>query len=121
MVFSPADQPPLGGDVTGTGYLYCAAAFVKPFFMDVHAASTPDCMCSHADSLAVRISSNFACARSRSARIALTCVSYPARMSALICSPLAFSLSTSASHFLISDSIVVKYSSFLPMAFLHYG
>src|SRR5438093_12282464 len=69
----------------------------------------------HADSLAVRISCNFLYAASRLARMALSCSSYLARASALICSLLALSLSTSASHFLICDSIIAKYSSFLLM------
>lgn len=34
-------------------------AFSKAFFIDAHAASIPDCICCHADSLAVRISCNF--------------------------------------------------------------
>src|SRR5713101_2632358 len=69
----------------------------------------------HADSLAVRISCNFLCAASRLARIALICSSYLARASALIWALLALSLSTSTSHFLIWDSIIAKYSSFLLM------
>src|SRR5438876_171050 len=69
----------------------------------------------HADSLAVRISCNFLFAASRLARIALSCSSYFARASALIWALFALSLSTSASHFLICDSIIVKYSSFLLM------
>src|SRR5438067_12847461 len=72
-------------------------------------------MCSHADSLAARISCNFLLAASRLARIALSCSSNLARASALICPLLALSLSTSASHFLICDSIIAKYSSFLLM------
>src|SRR5438128_519792 len=75
----------------------------------------------HADSLAVRISCNFLYAASRLARIALSCSSYLARASALIWSLLAPSLSTSASHFLICDSIVAKYSSFLLMVRLLLG
>src|ERR1700738_4689238 len=75
----------------------------------------------HADSLAARISCNFLCAASRLARIALSCSSYLTRASALIWSLLALSLSTSASHFLICDSIVVKYSSFLLMVRLLWG
>src|SRR2546427_6426075 len=69
----------------------------------------------HADSLAVRISCNFLCAASRLARIALSCSSYLARASALIWALRALNLSTSASHLLICDSIIVKYSSFLLM------
>jgi hypothetical protein len=40
-------------------YLYCEAAFSKAFFIVVQAASMPDCICCHADSLALRISCNF--------------------------------------------------------------
>src|SRR6266568_6824617 len=90
-------------------------ALSKAFFIDAHAASIPACMFCHADSLAVRISCNFLYAASRLARIVLSCSSYLMRASALTCSLLALSLSTSASHFLSCDSIVVKYSSFLLM------
>src|SRR6266568_671077 len=75
----------------------------------------PACMFCQADSLAARISCNFLYAASRLARIALSCWSYLTRASALIWTLLALSLSTSASHFLICDSIIVKYSSFLLM------
>src|SRR5438128_2417244 len=71
-----------------------------------------------ADSLAVRISCNFLYAASRLARIALSCSSALTRASALIWALLVLSLSTSASHFLICDSIIVKYSSFLLMVTL---
>src|SRR5437899_11468758 len=74
----------------------------------------------HADSLAVRISCNFWYAASRLARIALSCSSYLFRASALTSALLALNLSTSASHFLICDSIIVKYSSFLLMLRLLY-
>jgi hypothetical protein len=94
-------------------FLNCEDAFSKAFFIEAHAVSTPACMCCHADSLAVRISCNFLFAASRLARIALICSSYLARASALISWLLALNLSTSASHFLICDSIIVKYSSFL--------
>ena len=42
----------------GRHHLNCDAAFSNAFFIEVQAASIPDCMCSHADSLAVRISCN---------------------------------------------------------------
>src|SRR5439155_6562212 len=82
---------------------------------DDHDAPIPDCMCCDADSVVVRLSCNFLYAASRFARMALSCSSYLARASALICPLLALSLSTSASHFLICDSIIAKYSSFLLM------
>src|SRR6266536_191077 len=66
-------------------------------------------MCCHADSLAARISCNFLLAASRLARIALSCSSNLARASALACSLFALSLSTSASHFLICDSIIAVF------------
>src|SRR5215813_12291546 len=90
-------------------------ALSKAFFIDAHAESIPACMLCHADSLAVRISCNFLCAASRLTRISLICSSYLVRASALICALLALSLSTSSSHFLICDSIILKYSSFLLM------
>src|SRR5262249_25642444 len=90
-------------------------ALSKAFFIDVHAESIPACMFCHADSLVVRIACSFLCAASRLARITLICSSYLARASALICALLALNLSTSASHFLICDSIILKYSSFLLM------
>jgi len=43
----------------GVHYLYCDTALSRAFFIDAQAASTPDCMSCHADSLAVRISCNF--------------------------------------------------------------
>src|SRR5438094_7353214 len=98
--------------------LNCDDALSNAFFIDAHAASTPACMSCHADSLAVRISCNFLYARSRLARIAFNCWSNWARVSALAWSLLARSLSTSASHFFICDSIIAKYSSFLAMVTL---
>src|SRR6516165_3613352 len=94
-------------------FLNCEDALSNAFFIDAHAVSTPVCMCCHADSLAARISCSFLLAASRLARMALICSSYFARASALISWLLARSLSTSASHFLICASIIVKYSSLL--------
>lgn len=90
-------------------------AFSKALFIDAHAVSTPASKFRHADSLEPCNSSSFLNAVSRVARMALSCSANFARASAPICSHLAFSLSTSASHFLICESIFAKYSSLLLM------
>src|SRR5215471_15549819 len=57
----------------GNYFLICDEALSKAFFIDSHVASIPDCICRHADSLAVRISCNFLYAASRLARIDFSC------------------------------------------------